>query len=263
VPTPIGNLGDITLRALEVLKSVNIVFSEDTRNTIKLLNYFGIKKRLVSYHKDNEAKSADQILSHVLSGESVALVSDAGTPCISDPGQIIINRLMEHNISFEVLPGATAFVPAVIKSGFPTDKIFFCGFLPVKNKDKKHFLEYLKKNVIATIVFYEAPHRLVDTLKELLSIFNPPISVSRELTKIHETTYLIKNIEDIENITEKGEFVLVVNNNLQKQVDEDFDLNLVVSELKKDGFDNQEILKILKVFGVKRNVAYRVVLGKD
>ncbi|MCX8083401.1 MAG: 16S rRNA (cytidine(1402)-2'-O)-methyltransferase [Calditerrivibrio sp.] len=261
VPTPIGNLNDITLRSLEVLKSVDIIYSEDTRNTLKLLNYFEIKKRLLSYHKDNEEKSSDEIITHLKSGKSIALVSDAGTPCISDPGNLLIKKLLTHNINFEVLPGPTAFVPAAIKSGFPTDKIFFTGFLPTKKKDREQYLEYLRNNVIATIVIYEAPHRIISTLEELLQIFIPPISVSRELTKIYETTYYITDTESIKSITAKGEFVIVINNNVdhKKDLQNTSELNRTIEKLKNEGFSNSDILKILKTFGIKRNTAYKSI----
>lgn len=262
VPTPLGNLGDITLRALEVLKSVDVIFSEDTRNTLKLLNHFNIKKKILSYHKDNEEKSSENIILHLKRGETVALVSDAGTPCISDPGQIVVKKLLDHGITLEVLPGATAFVPAVIKSGFPTDKIFFCGFLPKKNKERTEFLDYLKNNVFATIVFYEAPHRIKETIKEILALFTPPISVSRELTKIYETTYFVSNDNDLNEIVEKGEFVIVINNNYEEHKSDDLNIEHTVEKLKEEGFSNQEILKVLKVLGVKRNIAYDIVLGK-
>ncbi len=263
VPTPLGNLGDITLRALEILKNVDLIFSEDTRNTLKLLNHFNIKKKLLSYHKDNEEKSSDTIISHLQKGESVALVSDAGTPCISDPGQMVVKKLLEHGIPFEVLPGATAFVPAVIKSGFPTDKIFFCGFLPKKQKEREEFLRYLKNDIFATIAFYEAPHRIKETVKEILSIFTPPISISRELTKIFETTYYIKSEDEIDEIIEKGEFVVVVNNNYEGSKSDDLNIELTAKKLKEEGFSNQEVLRVLKVLGVKRNRAYDIVLRED
>lgn len=261
VPTPIGNLGDITIRALEILKSVDIIFSEDTRTTLKLLNHFEIKKKLISYHKDNEKSSAEKILTHILSGETVALTTDAGTPCISDPGQIIVNKLIKNNIKFQVLPGATAFIPAAIKSGFPTEKIFFSGFLPVKNSERVDYLTYLKNNVYATIIFYEAPHRIKKTVAELVEIFTTPISISRELTKLYETTYYIDSKEDIELIMEKGEFVIVVNNNIPQS--KQYDLELIVENLKRENFSNQDIMKILKTLGIKRNKAYEIVMEKN
>ncbi|MEF3254302.1 MAG: 16S rRNA (cytidine(1402)-2'-O)-methyltransferase [Deferribacterales bacterium] len=262
VPTPIGNLGDITYRAVEVLKTVDIIFSEDTRNTLKLLNHLGIKKKLLSYYKDNELKATKQIFKHINDGEIVALTSDAGTPCISDPGQIIIKKLIENNIPFEVLPGPTAFIPAVIKSGFPTDKIYFSGFLPQKNSDRKEYLNYLQNNISATIVFYESPHRIISTLKELLDIFSPPISVSRELTKIHETTYFIFSEEDIEEIKPRGEFVIVINNKITTN-DSLYNIQELLIKLQKENFNNQEIIKIFKVLGIRRNVIYRLLLKND
>lgn len=261
VPTPIGNLGDITIRALEVLRSVDLIFSEDTRTTLKLLNHFEIKKKLISYHKDNENSSAEKILTHILSGETVALTTDAGTPCISDPGQIIVNKLIKNNIKFQVLPGATAFIPAAIKSGFPTEKIFFSGFLPLKNGERVDYLTYLKNNIYATIIFYEAPHRIKKTLNELIEIFTRPISVSRELTKLYETTYYINSKEDISFIVEKGEFVIVVNNNTPQPKKQD--IELIVENLRRENLSNQDIMKVLKALGFKRNKAYEVVMEKQ
>lgn len=264
VPTPIGNLGDITLRALEVLKNVDVIFSEDTRNTLALLNHFDINKKLISYHKDNELKASEVIIQHVLSGETVALVSDAGTPCISDPGNIVVRKMNELGIPVEVLPGATAFVPAVVRSGFPTERIFFSGFLPSKNRERRDFLNYLRDNVFASIVFYEAPHRIKATLRELLMVFDPPVAVVRELSKMYETLYFIQNESSLDDIVEKGEFVIVVNNNIVKHVEKgDAELVDFIFRLKEEGFSNQDIIKILKAFGVKRNRAYKLVVERD
>ncbi|MGC8769488.1 16S rRNA (cytidine(1402)-2'-O)-methyltransferase [Calditerrivibrio sp.] len=264
VPTPIGNLGDITLRALDVLKNVDVIFSEDTRNTLALLNNFNIKKKLISYHKDNELKASEDIIQHVLSGETVALVSDAGTPCISDPGNIVVRKMNEIRIPVEVLPGATAFVPAVVRSGFPTERIYFCGFLPSKNKERRDFLNYLRDNVFASIVFYEAPHRIKDTLRELLLVFESPFAVVRELSKVYETLYFVEDESSLKDIVEKGEFIIVVNNNIVKHVEKkDAELLDFIFKLKEEGFSKQDIIKILKAFGVKRNRAYNLVIERD
>ena len=163
VPTPIGNLKDITLRALEVLENVDEVAAEDTRQSLKLLNHFNIKKPLFSYHQHNEQGKSDEILSKLESGKNIAIVTDAGTPGISDPGSIIVQKCIEQDIPFEVLPGATAFTTALVYSGLDTTKFVFRGFIPRENKDRKALMEEVKDKR-ETVIFYESPHRLIDTL---------------------------------------------------------------------------------------------------
>lgn len=213
VPTPIGNLEDITLRALRVLKEVDVVLAEDTRTTGKLLQHFEIKADLKSYHIHNEHKTVATLIERMQQGETFALVSDAGTPGISDPGFLIARACIEDGIKVEVLPGANAFVPALLKSGLPCDSFVFDGFLPHK-KGKKTKIESLKEEK-RTTVFYESPHRLMKSLemmKELLGE-DRKISVSRELTKIYEETVNGTVAEVITYYLEhpiKGEIVLVV-----------------------------------------------------
>lgn len=189
IPTPIGNLKDITFRAVEILKAVEYICAEDTRTTKKLLNHYDITNKLVSYHQHNEHKIVDKIIDDLLNNEGdVAVVSDAGTPGISDPGFLLVSKAKEKNISVICLPGATAFVPALIQSGFPTDVFLFHGFLPHKKGRNKLLLQF--KEETRTIVLYESPHRLLKLLTELTEIFQDKrlISVSREITKIHEET---------------------------------------------------------------------------
>ena len=189
VPTPIGNLKDITLRALETLKEADIIAAEDTRQTLKLLNHFEIKKSLISYHKFNEQSKSDKIIDLLMEGKNIALVSDAGTPGISDPGSVIVQRCIEKMIDFEVLPGATAITTALVYSGLDTTKFLFRGFLPRENKDRKIITDELLQSQ-ETLIFYEAPHRLIDTLTFLLDTFGDrKIAVCRELTKIYEEIY--------------------------------------------------------------------------
>lgn len=213
VPTPIGNLGDITLRALEVLKSVDLIAAEDTRQSLKLLNHFNIKKSLISYHKHNEQGKSEELIDRVRNGENIAVISDAGTPGISDPGSIVLKKCIENGIDVEVLPGATAFTTAIIYSGLDTSAFIFRGFLPRENKEKKEFVESLKDRR-ETIIFYESPYRVIDTLTFLKENFgNRNIAVCRELTKLHEEIYR-GNLEEAicyfnDNIP-KGEFVLVL-----------------------------------------------------
>lgn len=213
VPTPIGNLGDITLRALEVLKSVDLVAAEDTRQSLKLLNHFDIKKSLISYHKHNEQGKSDEIINRARNGENIAVISDAGTPGISDPGSIVLKKCIEEGIDVEVLPGATAFTTALIYSGLDTTAFMFKGFFPRENKDKKELIEDIKDRR-ESIIFYESPYRILDTLNFLKeSLGNRNIAVCRELTKLHEEIYrgtLEEAIEYFTANTPKGEFVLVL-----------------------------------------------------
>ena len=189
VPTPIGNLKDITLRALEVLKSVDEIAAEDTRQSLKLLNHFEIKKPLFSYHQHNEQGKSEQIISKLEDGISIALVTDAGTPGISDPGSVIVSKCIENNIDFEVLPGATAFTTALVYSGLDTTRFVFRGFIPRETKDRKVLVEEIKDKK-ETLIFYESPHRLLDTLSFLKnSLGNRSIAVCRELTKLHEDIF--------------------------------------------------------------------------
>ncbi|MBT8219490.1 MAG: 16S rRNA (cytidine(1402)-2'-O)-methyltransferase [Bacteroidia bacterium] len=214
VPTPIGNLKDITLRSIEVLESVDIVFSEDTRVTGKLLAHLNIKKPLKAYHAHNEHQSLEYFLDLIKQNSSAALVSDAGTPGISDPGFLLVRACIERNISVETLPGPTAFVPALLQSGLPCDKFFFEGFLPHK-KGRIKRLEWLK-SIEQTFVLYESPHRINKCVDQIMDVFGPnhQMSISRELTKLHEET-IRGTIEEVQQILSersklKGEIVVVV-----------------------------------------------------
>ncbi|QAA35021.1 16S rRNA (cytidine(1402)-2'-O)-methyltransferase [Clostridium manihotivorum] len=222
VPTPIGNLKDITLRAIETLKSVDVIAAEDTRQTLKLLNHYEIKKPLISYHMHNEYGKSEDIIGIINSGKSVALVSDAGTPGISDPGEIIVKRCIEENVEFEVLPGATATTTALVYSGFDTTKFIFRGFLPRENKDRLKVVEDLKDRS-ETIIFYEAPHRLLNTLDFLKECFGDRrISICRELTKLHEEVVRVNISEALVYFTSKqpkGEFVLVLEGKTKEEIE--------------------------------------------
>ena len=213
VPTPIGNLEDITLRALRVLREADLILAEDTRTTGKLLKHFEIQNRMQSYHIFNEHQVAEKIVKTILTGNKVALVTDAGTPGISDPGFYLVRACIEYNIEVESLPGATAFVPALVNSGFPTDRFFFEGFLPHK-KGRQTRLKALAL-MPYTLVFYESPYRLQKTLIQLSEFFgvDRKVSVSRELTKMYEETVrgtLAELIEHFQNKTIKGEIVIVM-----------------------------------------------------
>ena len=213
VPTPIGNLKDITFRAIEVLKEVDFILAEDTRTSGKLLKYYEITTSMQSHHMHNEHKTVDYIVKRILNGETVALISDAGTPAISDPGFLLTRACVEAQIEVDCLPGATAFVPAFVNSGLPNDKFVFEGFLPVK-KGRQTRLKLLAEET-RTMIFYESPHKLIKTLSHFVEYFGAerPMSVSREITKIHEET-IRGNAQEVLNYyttkPPKGEIVIVV-----------------------------------------------------
>jgi len=213
VPTPIGNLEDITLRALNVLKQVDFILAEDTRTSGLLLKHYGIPKPMVPYHQHNEHKLTEKMAERISKGDKAALISDAGTPAISDPGFMLVRECIKNNIEVECLPGATAFVPALVNSGLPADSFVFEGFLPHK-KGRKSKLEYLSE-LPYTVILYESPHRLLKTLDQLVEYFgvDRKASVSRELTKIYEETVRgsLPELADYyrEHIV-KGEFVIVI-----------------------------------------------------
>lgn len=214
VPTPIGNLDDITIRAIKTLESVDIILCEDTRRSKKLLNHIGIKSNLKSHHKFNEHKELEKVVEKIILGNNVALITDAGTPGISDPGFLIIRTCIAKKIKVECLPGPTALIPGIVLSGLPMEKFIFEGFLPLK-KGRSSRLKVLSSEN-RTMIFYESPHRLIKTLNDFQSTFGSErkISVSRELTKIYEETKrgsLKEIIKIFENKKPKGEFVIVVN----------------------------------------------------
>ena len=213
VPTPIGNLEDITLRAINVLKSVDVVLAEDTRTSGNLLKHLGISKPMQSYHIHNEHQTVQKIIARILKGESMALVSDAGTPAVSDPGFLLVRECLKNGVEVECLPGPTAFVPALVNSGLPSDRFTFEGFLPHK-KGRQTRLTELKEEE-RTMIFYESPHRLLKSLEQFAEYFggNRQASVSRELTKMFEETVRGTLTEIIAYFTEKtikGEIVIVV-----------------------------------------------------
>ncbi len=213
VPTPIGNLDDMTLRAIKVLKDVDLILAEDTRTSGKLLKHFEIKTHMQSHHLHNEHKTINGIVQKLKSGNTIALISDAGTPAISDPGFLLSRACIENNIEVECLPGATAFVPALVNSGLPNDKFVFEGFLPVK-KGRQTRLKFLAEET-RTMIFYESPHKLIKTLTDFVEYFGAdrPVSLSRELTKLFEETVRGTASEVLEHYTNKppkGEIVIIV-----------------------------------------------------
>ena len=213
VPTPIGNLEDITLRAVRILKEVDLILAEDTRTSSHLLRHYEIPTRLVSHHKFNEHKTVERIADQILAGDSIALISDAGTPSISDPGFLLVRTCLDKGVDVECLPGATAFVPALVNSGFPCDRFSFEGFLPPKKGRQKKLKELA--NETRTMIFYESPYRLVKALEQFAEYFGTDrkVSVSRELTKMFEENFrgsVAEVLEHFKSKTIKGEIVIVV-----------------------------------------------------
>ena len=213
IPSPIGNLDDITNRAIETIKNADLILCEDTRRTIKLLNHLGIKKTLKSYHKFNEHSIVEKIINDIKGGVKAGLLSDAGTPGISDPGYLIVKKCIDNHIDVECLPGPTALIPALVVSGLPSERFTFEGFLPIKKgrKTRLEELSYEKR----TMIFYESPHKLIKTLTDFLKTFGPErqVSVTKEISKIFESTVrgnLEEVLNQIKDIKVKGEFVIVI-----------------------------------------------------
>ena len=268
VATPIGNLDDITLRAIKCLKETDIIAAEDTRHTLKLLNHLEIKKKLISYHRHNEETKSSILINYLLEGQNIALVSDAGTPGICDPGEEIIKQAILNDIEIIPIPGACALINALIASGMNTTEFAFYGFLPLNKKNRKEKLEQIKRET-KTIILYEAPHKLINTLNDIQKLLgdNVKIVLAKELTKIHEE-FIRGNIKEIiENIDNvKGEFIIIIEGNLKENIEKE-NLNLTIDELyenyKKDGFSKKEIIKkIAKIKNVNKNEIYQYFLEK-
>ena len=264
IPTPIGNLEDITYRAVKVLEEVEVVFSEDTRVTLNLLNNFGIKKKLISLHDHNEDILKEKVLEYLKNGKSVGLVTDRGTPIISDPGYKTVKYISDNNYNVIAIPGATAFVPALISSGISSQPFLFYGFLNSKDSKRRDELEMLKDNEY-TIIFYEAPHRILKTLNMMLEIFgNRDISISREITKKFETIYRGKINDLIANIPEKGEFVIVVSGCGDKNIDFSISIKDAVNLYINAGLDvMSSIKKVAKERNVPKNEIYKEYHKED
>ncbi len=269
VATPIGNLEDITLRALKILKEVDLIAAEDTRNTLKLLNHFGISKPLISYHRHNEEIKCDNLITKLQDGENIAIVSDAGTPGISDPGEIIVKKAIENNIKIIPIPGACAAINALICSGLDTRQFTFLGFLPLNKKLRKEKLEEIK-NKKDTVILYEAPHKLKNTLQDLKNILdNRQVVLARELTKIHEE-FIYGTIDEIiekaDNL--KGEMIILIEGISMTFSSAENELNSLSFDehfeyYKNLGFDKKEIIKkIAKDRGLNKNEVYMKFLEK-
>lgn len=258
VATPIGNLEDITLRALRILKEVDIIAAEDTRHTLGLLNYFEISKPLISYYKQNESTRSVELVGKLKEGKNIALVSDAGTPGISDPGEQIVKTAIQEGIEIVPIPGACAFVNAIISSGMSTREFCFLGFLSAVKKERKEKLEEIKYET-KTLIFYEAPHKLKNTLENMLEILGDRnIVLAREITKIHEEFIHGKISDILGNLEEiKGEFVIVVEGNYQSKKEIEIkNLNQMSLDKQYEFYENQGLLKkeIIKQIAKDRNV---------
>lgn len=259
IPTPIGNLDDITIRALKTLESVDFILCEDTRETGKLLSKYNIKKKLVSCHEFNEDKVSEYVISELKKGLNIGLVTDQGTPIISDPGYIVAKEVIRNGFNVVSLPGATAFVPALTMAGIDPSPFLFYGFLNAKESKKKKELQSLS-NLKYTMIFYEAPHRLKDTLVAMLEIFgNRMISISREISKIHEEI-LRDNIGNLIDKADslKGEFVLIVEGNHDVVDYSDMSIIEHVKLYVDDGMDEKEAIKLVsKERKVAKSIVYK------
>lgn len=267
VATPIGNLEDITLRALKVLEKVDVIAAEDTRHTLKLLNFYAITKPLISYHRHNEEVKSDVLIDKLKNGENIALVTDAGTPGISDPGEEIVKKAIENNIEIIPIPGACALINALICSGFNTKEFIFYGFLPINKKLRtKKLNEILKQN--KTIILYEAPHKLLKTLNDILeNIGDINCILAKEITKIHEE-YIRGKISELISRKEeiKGEYVILLDLNDNEQEDcskKEMPLEEQYEYYEKKGLEKKEIIKqIAKDRNTNKNEIYQKFLKK-
>lgn len=265
VATPIGNLQDITFRAVETLRTVNLIACEDTRHSAKLLNHYRISNKLVSFHEHNEQERTEEFIDKLVAGESIAVVSDAGTPGICDPGYRLVVRAVEAGVSVVPIPGAVAFVNAVIASGLPTDSIYFGGFLPSKKGERRKRLEQVR-DIPATLVFYESPHRISKSLVDCLDILGDrAASVSRELTKLHEEiscSNLSELVKKFTGVTTKGEIVLVIGRTEGSSIKLPKNVSLLdrIAILERAGDDRKTALKgAAKEFGLSKSEAYRLL----
>ena len=269
--TPIGNLGDMTARCIETLKGVDVIAAEDTRNSIKLLNHFDIHTPMTAYHEFNRFEKADELVEQLLSGKNVACITDAGTPGISDPGEVLVQRAIEAGIRVTSLPGASALTTALVISGLSTRRFRFEGFLPKEKKEREEILAEVKEDT-ATLVFYEAPHRLVRTLEDLRSALGDrKIAVCRELTKVHETVDRLRLSEAVRLFSAeepRGEFVLVVEGRdpEEKRSDErkEWAALSIPEHLKlyeDRGMDRKEAMKqVATDRGIPKREVYRAVV---
>lgn len=260
VSTPIGNLEDITLRALRVLKEVDLVAAEDTRHSLKLLNHYGISKPMISYWREKEKVRSDEIMKRLCSGQSVALVSDAGTPGISDPGSILIKRAIEENIQVVSIPGPSACIAALSLSGLPTEQFTFIGFLPSKKIQRQKLLSDLSLEK-RTLVFYEAPHRIIETLMDMEGMFaERNAALVKEITKIHEEVIrggISEILSELKKTKIAGEYAIIVEGRKEDKKLVTSDVLLEISALMRKGFGRKEaVRKISEEYGLSKKELY-------
>lgn len=270
VPTPIGNLSDLSPRAVDTLSKADFIAAEDTRVTLKLLNHFSIKKPMVAYYRHNTAAGGQAILKRLLEGETCALVSDAGTPAVSDPGEELVRLCVDHGVEVVALPGPCALTTALSVSGLPTGRFSFEGFLAMNKKNRRDHLNFLK-NETRTMIFYEAPHKLLTTLQDLAELFGPdrPVALCRELTKLHEEvirTTLGEAVARYTGQTPKGEFVLVVAGaeSVAEEAPDPDDALVQVNALRREGVSLKDAVRqVADSMGLKRNLLYSLAVESD
>ncbi|MDD7305895.1 MAG: 16S rRNA (cytidine(1402)-2'-O)-methyltransferase [Peptoniphilaceae bacterium] len=265
VPTPIGNLEDMTIRSINVLKEVDLIACEDTRESVKLLNYFSIKKPLTSYHKFNEQKKSDELIEAAKEGKTIAIITDQGMPGISDPGHILIKKCIESGTSYTILPGASSILTALVGSGFDNDEFSYYGFVPKKASDKKIFYEKLKSEDKTSIIL-DTPHNLTNTLDDFKKIFpDRYLCLAREITKKFEE-YKIEKISDINtnDLVIKGEFVLILSKNTKEKKISLEDYREEIESLKQENYKTKDIVKIIKnKANFSKNELYDYILSLD
>jgi len=268
VATPIGNLEDMTFRAIRILKEVDLILAEDTRKTLKLLNYFEISKKMISFYRHNEGVKLDYVLSLLNEGKNLAVVSDAGTPGISDPGEDLVKAAIENGITIIPIPGSVAFIQGLIASGFDTTRFVFEGFLTINKRARKERLSELKEET-RTMIFYEAPHKLKRTIQDLYDAFGGErrIVFARELTKIHEEFIRLTLEEAVQYYEEKeikGEFVVLVEGNLNEKIDviSEATIEELMEKYLKDGLEKKEAMKkVAKDKGVTKSEIYKYIIN--
>jgi len=266
VATPIGNLSDITHRALQVLRDVDLIACEDTRHTQKLLNHYGISKKTISYHEHNEQQRAVQLVDQLKQGLNIAVVSDAGTPSISDPGFRLVRAAIESEVPIVPVPGPSALISALIAAGLPTDEFFFAGFLPAKSNARRARLSELQA-VPGTLIFYEAPHRLAATLKDAFEILGERDAVvARELTKVHEEIRrgrLSELGDHYEREDPRGEIVVLIDRNTISAAKPQLAIATLVDQFEQEGLDQRAALKkAARELGLSRAEAYRKLISE-
>ena len=266
VATPIGNLSDITHRALQVLRDVDLIACEDTRHTHKLLGHYGITTKTISYHEHNEQQRAEQLIDQLKQGSSIAVVSDAGTPAVSDPGFRLVRAAIENEVTVVPVPGPSALISALVAAGLPTDEFFFAGFLPARTNARRARLSELQ-SVPGTLIFYEAPHRLAATLKDAYEILGERDAVvARELTKMHEEIRrgrLSELSEHYEREDPRGEIVVLIDRNVISAAKPQSSIAALVNQFERDGMDQRAALKkAARELGISRAEAYRKLISE-